>query len=255
MMNGLLLAFQFFTVFPIKKELPLEKKDVTMMYCMLPVVGLFIGSVMYSVYMVSNQMLGFSFLLTAVFLIVTGFVLTGGLHLDGWADTADAFFSYKNPEKRFDVLEDPRLGAFGTMALILLVIMKVALIYEAMNRQITLLYALLFIPIVARALLNICFATLPAGKKKGIAFFLKERLAPKPVVVSSVCIVVVTLGLYGLFWEQWLAVLVCSVFVLYSIYYFKRWVRKNFHGITGDLAGAFIEGMEVFLWFLALFLL
>lgn len=254
-MNGFLLALQFFTIFPIKKELPLEKKDVSMMYCLLPVVGLFIGSVTYGVYIVSDQVLGLSFLLTAVLLVVTGFVLTGGLHLDGWADTADAFFSYKDPEKRFDVLEDPRLGAFGTMALILLVIMKVALVYEAMSRQITLLYAFLFIPIVARALLNICFVTLPAGKKQGIAFFLKERLAPKPVVVSSVCIVVVTLGLYGLFWEQWLAVLVCSVFVLYSIYYFKRWVRKNFHGITGDLAGAFIEGMEVFLWFLALFLL
>lgn len=254
-MNGLLLALQFFTVFPIKKELPLERKDVTMMYCMLPVVGLFIGGILYGVYFASHDTLGLSVLLTAVLLVVTGFALTGGLHLDGWADTADAFFSYREPEKRFEVLEDPRLGAFGTMALILLIFMKVALIHEAIIRQIDLLYALLLIPMIARALLNICFTTLPAGKKGGIAFFLKERLSPRPVVVASVAVLLIVMVLYGLFIGQWLVIMLCGGILLATVLYFKRWVRRNFHGITGDLAGAFIEGMEVLLWFVALFLL
>lgn len=91
-MNGLLLALQFFTSIPIKKELPLERKDVTAMYVALPVVGAAIGLVMYTVSFVLFQELHMGTLLTAVLILLAGIVLTGGLHLDGWADTGDAFF-------------------------------------------------------------------------------------------------------------------------------------------------------------------
>ena len=72
--------------------------------------------------------------LTAVFIVLTGIVLTGGLHLDGWADTGDAFFSYRDREKRLEILEDPRLGAFGTMALVFLIVVKIALFNELLSR-------------------------------------------------------------------------------------------------------------------------
>lgn len=254
-MNGFLLALQFFTIFPIKKELPLGRKEITLMYVMLPMIGALLGLMMYVVYIFSVDIGGFSPLLTATLLVVTGFILTGGLHLDGWADTADAFFSYQVPEKRFDVLEDPRLGAFGTMALVLLILTKIALIYEALSQKIDIVYAMIFIPLSARALLTICFATLPSAKKSGIAFFFKEKLNAKVLVSLSSVLMVTILILYAVVFSKWVASILLGFILIGSIFYFNRWVKRNFRGITGDLAGAYIEGMEVVLWLAALLLL
>lgn len=254
-MNGLLLAFQFFTVLPIKKELPLGKKEITMMYCSLPFIGGLIGTVNLLAYFISTNYLEFSPFLTAVVLVSIGFILTGGLHLDGWADTADAFFSYQAPEKRFEVLEDPRLGAFGTMALILLILIKIAFIYEALVQQIEFLYFLIAIPFIARAALNICFATLPSAKKKGLGFFFKERLVTRPVIILSVLYMLVSSLVYSLIWKQFFILFILPIAIGLSIIIFRRWAMRNFNGMTGDLAGAYIEGMEVLLWFVILLLL
>ena len=118
-MNGLLLAIQFFTSVPIRKELPMERKSVTAMYIALPFIGGLIGLAMYGVAMLFTDGIGTGSLLASVFVVVAGIVLTGGLHMDGFADTGDAFFSYRDKEKRLEILDDPRLGAFGTMAVIL----------------------------------------------------------------------------------------------------------------------------------------
>lgn len=250
-MNGLWLAFQFFTVFPIKKEYPLGKKEITMMYCALPFIGAFIGAINYGFYFISNNYFGFSPLFTAIVLVAIGFGLTGGLHLDGWADTADAFFSYQAPEKRFEILEDPRLGAFGTMALILLILMKIAVIYEVVMQEIELVYFLITVPFLARAALNICFATLPSAKKKGLGFFFKERLMSRPVIMISIFYMVMPL----LIFKPYFFSITLLIVLAGSIFIFRRWALQNFKGMTGDLAGAFIEGMEVLLWFAILLLL
>lgn len=253
-MKGILLAFQFFTVFPIKKELPLGKKEVTMMYCTLPFIGGIIGTIVAAAYLLSTDLLGFGSFLTAVLLVAIGFALTGGLHLDGWADTADAFFSYKTPEKRFEVLDDPRLGAFGTMALILLILVKIALIFEAFNQQLDVIYLFIGLPFIARACLTIGFSTLPAAKDKGIGAFFKERLAIKPVIIVSVIGIILPILLYMLLTKQVLLPMIVLATIGFSIVYFRRWALRNFNGITGDLAGAFIEGMEVLLWLVVLVL-
>src|SRR5690554_3881230 len=149
-MNGLLLAIQFFTVLPIKKELPLGRKEVTAMFIALPFVGAAIGAVMYGVSVLMLEVLGSGTLLTAVFIVLTGIVLTGGLHLDGWADTGDAFFSYRDRKKRLEILEDPRLGAFGTMAIVLLIIVKIALFHEVLERGFGNLALFIALPLLAR---------------------------------------------------------------------------------------------------------
>lgn len=254
-MNGLMLAFQFFTIFPIKKELPLGKKEITMMYCFLPFIGSFIGLLTAGTYIVSTGVLEFSPLLTAVLLVAIGFGLTGGLHLDGWADTADAFFSYKTIEKRFEILEDPRLGAFGTMALILLIFVKVAVVYEAIIQGIDLIFLFVWIPFLARASLTICFATLPSGKKQGLGYFFKERLVVKPVMICSVICLITPFFIYFISMKQFSFPLIMLFVISVSMMLFRRWALRHFNGITGDLAGAFIEGMEVLLWLLILVLL
>ena len=99
----------------------------------LPFVGAAIGLAMYGVSELLVNYLHVGTFLASVFIVLTAIILTGGLHLDGWADTGDAFFSYKDREKRLEILEDPRLGAFGTMALVLLIIVKIAVFNEILD--------------------------------------------------------------------------------------------------------------------------
>lgn len=105
-MTGFLLAVQFFSVIPVNKELPMTKRHVTMMFSMLPFVGACMGAIMYGVYQLLMHYTNWSSLLIAFLVILTGLILTGGLHLDGFVDMSDAYFSYRDREKRHAILDD-----------------------------------------------------------------------------------------------------------------------------------------------------
>ena len=174
-MNGILLALQFFTVLPIRKQLPLGRKEVTAMYIALPFVGAPIGLMMYGVSVLLFNTIEMGPFFTAVFIVLTGIMLTGGLHLDGWADTGDAFFSYQDRTKSLDILEDPRLGAFGTMALVSLILVKIALFHEVLIQGLGGWALFVAIPLLSRAGMNIYFTTIQPAKNKGIAYFFKGK--------------------------------------------------------------------------------
>jgi adenosylcobinamide-GDP ribazoletransferase len=246
--NGILLAIQFFTSIPVRKELPLGRKEVTAMYTALPFVGAAIGLIMYAVSILFLNGIDTGHMLAAVFVTLTGIVLTGGLHLDGWADTGDAFFSYRDREKRLEILEDPRLGAFGTMALVLLIIVKIALFNEIFIRGYGHLALFVAIPLVARAGMNVYFTSSRSAKEKGIAYFFKEKIQGKSVAGFSVGICLIVLVAVGMVLGSYSIPVVLFALIALSVLLFRNWSLKHFGGVTGDLSGAFIEGMEVVLW-------
>lgn len=254
-MNGIFLALQFFSIIPIHKEYPMEKKDITAMYATLPFIGLFIGSISFLVYLTGQMTFSFSPFLLASLLVVTGFILTGGLHLDGWADTADAYFSYRKIEKRHEILEDPRLGAFGTMALILLMLMKVAVIYEAISQQLPMLVLLCFIPFIVRAFLIYCFIWIPSAKIAGLGAFFKAHILSKPLLIFTTIVIICAFAVLLFITQNVLVILAIALMLVGSVLIYKKWTLKHFGGMTGDLAGAYIEGMEVFVWLLLIALL
>ena len=72
----------------------------------------------------------FSPLAAAFFVWLSLIFLTGGLHLDGWMDASDAFFSYRDKQKRLEIMKDPRVGAFGVLSIIVLLSARFLFIYE-----------------------------------------------------------------------------------------------------------------------------
>ncbi|HJF33172.1 MAG TPA: adenosylcobinamide-GDP ribazoletransferase [Sporosarcina psychrophila] len=247
-MNGLLLAMQFFTAIPIRKELPLGRREVTAMYVALPFVGAAIGLAMYGVSELLLNVVNFGTLLTAVFIVLTGIFLTGGLHLDGWADTGDAFFSYKDRKRRLEILEDPRLGAFGTMALVLLIIVKIALFNEILMRGTGNSALYIAIPFLARATMNLYFSKVRLAKDKGIAHFFKEKISANVVVGWTLISSAAILFAIGFLLKSVLIPVVLTVLLAVALVTFRNWTLKHFGGVTGDLCGAFIEGLEALLW-------
>nr|WP_255723435.1 adenosylcobinamide-GDP ribazoletransferase [Sporosarcina sp. ACRSL] len=244
----MLLALQFFTSVPIKKELPMERKNVTGMYVALPFVGWLIGLAMYGVAVLFTEGIGTGSLLTAVAVVVTGVALTGGLHMDGFADMSDAFFSYRDREKRLAILDDPRIGAFGTMALVLLLIVKIALLEELVHRNVELLPFFIAVPFLARAGMNIYFSTTRLAKEKGIAYFFKGKLATGKLIAWSLSLGIAVIVAIGFVLHSIVVPVVLVVVATGAVFIFRSWSLKHFGGVSGDLCGAFVEGTEVLLW-------
>ncbi|HEX5564223.1 MAG TPA: adenosylcobinamide-GDP ribazoletransferase [Sporosarcina sp.] len=247
-MNGFMLALQFFTSIPIRKELPMERKDVTAMYISLPIVGGLIGIAMYGVAVLFTDVIGTGSLLASVFVVVAGIALTGGLHLDGFADMGDAFFSYRDKEKRLEILDDPRIGAFGAMALFLLIIVKIALLEELIHRSEGLLPYFIAVPLLARAGMNVYFSTTRLAKEKGIAHFFKGKLATMELMVWSVIKAIAVAVVLGFVLHSIIVPVVLLIVVCAAVFLFRSWSMKHFGGVSGDLCGAFIEGTEALLW-------
>lgn len=248
-MNSILLALQFFTVLPVNKNLPMEKRSITGMYSVFPWIGAGIGAIACLV-----LYLDWSALMTGFCIVLLGVVLSGGLHMDGFIDTSDAFFSYKDRLKRFEILDDPRVGAFGVMAVILLVIGKVVIVSEVLMAESFHWIFVLLIPFFSRATLSLLFSLTSTAKTSGLAFYFKGKMSANVVLIVTACNLLIGLGTLG-FMTNWMVAVTVAVVIFAFICVFRNWVLKNFGGVTGDLLGASVEISEVVLWLTLLLLL
>lgn len=244
----MLLAFQFFTVLPIHKEIPLTKSTITGMFAFLPWVGAIMGSlVAASIYSLTEWTASSEVLLA--FVIIGLFALfTGGLHLDGFIDMGDAYFSYRDREKRLEILDDPRVGAFGVMSVLFLVLGKFVVLHELLVQEKLAFWTLIFIPLITRVGMSFYFLSLKCSKEKGLAYFFRTHI--KPGVLISLMVVTLIFSISGVVCVSGgiLAPLVLLVVLAVALFIFRQFTLRNFGGVSGDLLGASIEGMEVVLW-------
>ena len=244
---GLLLSFQFFSSLPVRKQLPMNANTVTSMYVMMPVLGALMGGTICLLNFLNGEYLNLSTLLMSILIVVAGIVMTGGLHLDGWIDLGDAYFSYQDQERRLEILEDSRVGAFGAISLVVLLLLKIGFIHEALIRdEQHILYYFIIVPFLSRIALLFYFLISKPVKETGLAFYFKSQVIPKKVwfaltlyILLFTAFIIYFLNIYVMFL---LLVLLLAVFL------YKKWTVKNFGGMTGDLLGALYEGSEVLLW-------
>ena len=125
-MDGLILALQFFTRIPIKKEVAFQGKNIGRSLFFLPIIGLAMGMLAaVPVVFLNEYSKGVSALLSVMILVI----LTGGLHLDGLADTFDGFLSGREKARVMEIMKDSTLGAFGAVALIFLIVSKLMAVH------------------------------------------------------------------------------------------------------------------------------
>ncbi|SEM92821.1 adenosylcobinamide-GDP ribazoletransferase [Paenibacillus sp. OK076] len=166
-------AFQFLSRFPVKMQLdfvpPLLRESVVY----YPLVGAVIGLCVWLGGALTGALLP-SF--PAAVLTLTLWVwLTGGLHLDGWMDTADGLLSYRSRERMLEIMKDSRVGAMGVIACVLLLMMKASLIADFIARGNWDYGALLILPMIwSRWFMVYAMAALPnARKDDGLAVLFK----------------------------------------------------------------------------------
>jgi len=124
-----LSALSFLTIIKIPKKFLIFKVDKSSeLLSFFPTVGLLIGILNFVVFLIFSLI--FHPLLSACLVVIFEIVLTGGLHLDGLADTFDGFCSKEQDKNKIiEIMKKPNIGVFGVISIIFLIILKIVLIY------------------------------------------------------------------------------------------------------------------------------
>lgn len=199
-----------------------------------PLVGLGIGLVLAIVERATARI--FPTLLTGLITIVAWKLLTGGLHLDGLADCLDSLAG-RDVEHRLAIMRDSRIGAFGAMGLILVLLLDVGALAEVPSPQRW--RVLIVAPVIGRAVPVVLARLLPPARPDGQGAAFRAGLRPPAVVLAlavATLVAVAILGAAGVV-AMGVAVLVAGAFA--------SLMARRLNGITGDVLGAAVELAEL----------
>ncbi len=232
-MNQIILMIQFFTRIPIRIQVPASDADFAKGVKWLPLVGLLIGGLLAGSHIMCAPYFNALTLSTgAVFFEV---FLTGGLHLDGLADSFDGLYSNRGKERVLEIMKDSRIGSNGALALIALIIFKIALLTNFSVEART--WVLLFTPIISR--FGIAFGSWISvyARENGMGQFFIGNVNGKQVLAALIITIIPLLMMPK-------SIMVLIVAVLFNKLYVKH-VTKIIDGMTGDTLGAMIELTEL----------
>ncbi|UXH44903.1 adenosylcobinamide-GDP ribazoletransferase [Rossellomorea vietnamensis] len=248
LVKSLLLNLQFFTVLPVRKEFSLGKSEMRWMVRTFPILGLLIGMFLSSGYVLLASFTPMSSLALSFYIWVMPILLTGGIHLDGYMDASDAYFSYRDLKKRLEIMKDPRIGAFGALSLVVLLSSRFLFIYESVHYSNTAVICLILlsIPIFSRILMGVSLILIPAAHNSGMGYSFSKDTKWNDVLwmlASLIGIIVTGVFLNSLF----LYAAFTIVTVGFCLFVYSKSI-KWFGGMTGDTVGASVEGVESILW-------
>lgn len=237
------VAFAMFSAIPCPQPV-WNEKNMRYALCAFPLIGAVCGLLCWGWILLMQAVSALLALQTAGLCIIPVLV-TGGIHLDGYADTCDALASCAPPEKKREILQDPRCGAFAVIRLCCWFLAYAGLCTAASwnTRQIWCM-GLAFV--LERCLSGFAIATFPMAKNTGLAHTFAAAAHKKRVrlvLITASVLLAVALCLMG--------GLTGGVMVLAAGWILWRYYRiavRQFGGITGDLAGWFLQRAE--LWML-----
>lgn len=237
MTADLLRALQLLTVLPVRPR-PDQSVPPGRAMAAFPLVGVLLGVMLSALSWLLREtgLHRVAPFLPSALLVAAWAMLTGGLHLDGWADCCDALLVPAPRERRLDILRDPRLGSFGVAGLILLLLVKFAAI--PMNLPPASVFRLLIVaPVLGRGAMVMAALRFPLARDEGMAFHLCQGAGRREVFLATLTTVFVCVfaGAAGV------AAFFASVLVTFT---FARWAAARLGGLTGDVCGAMVELVE-----------
>ena len=201
-----------------------------------PIVGFLLGASLVMIDRLSEGV--FPPVVSNMGLLALYVLVTGGLHLDGWADTIDALAGGRDPEHRLTILRDSRIGALGATGLMLILGLRyvgLLTLPEGLREGM-----LLCMPAVGRWAMVIGSWGVVYPRSEGLAAPFIRTVSWRNVLVASILL---GLGLWGVFGI--ISALVVMIGVCLVIRSVVWWMSKKFGGVTGDVLGAMNEGIEV----------
>jgi adenosylcobinamide-GDP ribazoletransferase len=235
-MHRLALAFQFLTILPWPRVEVRYPEDLGGSMAFYPLVGAVLGSIMMAVYVVGLEVFPDSVVRPA--LVVLLIMLTGGLHLDGFADVCDGFYAGQTKADALRIMKDPHLGSMAVVGIVGVLMMKVVLLSHLPAA--VLCSALLIFPAVSRGgmvwgMWMASYARPEGGT--GEVFF--RTLGRRHVWIASVL-----LSVWAVLFSGWASLILLGLAVG-ATRLFVGYCDRRIGGMTGDTLGALNELLEL----------
>lgn len=231
------LAVSFLTRVPVPDLGKLEARDFGRAALFYPLVGLLLGGCLW-LFAVALPHNGteLSSLLLAAILVTFWAVITGFLHLDGLADSADGWLGgLGSREKTQKIMKDPLVGTAGAVALVCLLLLKTVALASLLAQE--LFVFIVMAPVLGRTLILLLFLTTPYVSSGGLARDVITYLPRQTAWLIVLAVVMVSI------WLSLWALLLVAV----GIWGVRHLMLQRLGGCTGDTAGAVVEISEM-LW-------
>ena len=236
-----LIAVQFYTRVPIPTWVGFDATWLTRSTRYFPLVGILVGAASMVVMLLASGVLGER--IGVLIAIVFGVLLTGAFHEDGFTDTCDGLGGGRTPEQALSIMKDSRIGAYGTIGIVLLLLIK----WEALLRIDPL--ALVAAHGFSRGCAVLVMHTLPylradaESKAKPVAIGLQSRDAI--VAYGFALLAVVPMLLAPTERTDLQAVAIALAAAVVVTLWFRRRLARRLGGYTGDTLGATQQLAEV----------
>ncbi|MEY8338392.1 adenosylcobinamide-GDP ribazoletransferase [Lachnospiraceae bacterium 62-35] len=243
LLGSMAVAFSMYSRIPVP-QVKWTKERMEYAMCFFPLIGAVIGSLLVGLWKISEAA-GLSVIARSCFGTVLPVVVTGGIHMDGFADTVDALSSCQPKEKKLEILKDPHAGAFAIIGIVSYMMVFFGLFAE-LSSQGLLLFA--SVPVMSRALSGLSVVSFPKAKKSGLAAMFADSSKKMAVGIAMVLSWIIAAAWFFVMGGIWTSVILMGISIAgFGAYYALG--KRAFGGITGDVAGYFLQLEELLLLF------
>ncbi|MAI11796.1 MAG: adenosylcobinamide-GDP ribazoletransferase [Rhodospirillaceae bacterium TMED167] len=235
-MDDLQICLMFLTRIPVPGGLALSDPSLAQACRFFPVIGALVGVIGAIVLAVANQ-LNLPQEASVLLAISAMVMVTGGLHEDGISDTADGLGGGSNKDRRLEIMKDSRVGAFGVIALVLVIGLKWAGLAALSIGPAAL--AVFAGAVISRGVLPLFMRYLPPAKDDGLSADAGRPGFDRVALSLGITLVVAFIGL-GFWLTIGVAIVVALVTGAMSF-----WVKIKIGGQTGDILGALQQLGEI----------
>src|SRR6516164_7978523 len=193
--TDLAICVAFCTRLPLASSVPIEGRDVARASWALPVAGALIGAIAAVVYWLAHR-IGLPPSPAAALALAAGVAITGALHEDGLADTADGFGGGWDRERKLEIMRDSRLGTYGACALVMSLLLRWAALADLASPTLA-APALIAAHVAARAALPAFMHVVPPARTNGLSAGVGQPALWPAAVAALIGVVALALTLGG----------------------------------------------------------
>lgn len=236
--NSFFIALSMYSRIPVPR-VDWEKENMRYAMCFFPMIGVVIGAVMYLAgWLLDKTSVGGLF--RGVVFTLIPIIITGGIHMDGFMDTMDALGSWGDREKKLEILKDSHAGAFAILGMGCYLMWSVA-VWSELPAEVLRVCGVSFV--LSRALSGFSVVTFPAARNKGLLKMFQDGAQKKAVRITMCLYVAAAVIMMAVMNARAMTGAVTGVMIAFLYYIVVS--RKQFGGVTGDLAGFFLETAEL----------
>ena len=238
-LRSIVLALATFTRIPLP-QLDWEQANKRHILAALPLVGLIIGALLWLWFLLCN-VLGIHSLLFAAGLTLIPVLVTGGIHLDGYCDTVDALSSRASTDQKQAILKDPHIGTFAVIGVVVYLLVYFALCAE-LEQKTQMVLLLGAIAVLSRAAGGFASLVFTPAKSSYLLDTLHKAASKQAVFV---CILWFVFAVAVACLLDWLSAVALIGVILLVTLYVRIMSKRQFGGMSGDLAGYLIQLVEL----------